>query len=43
VGTYGRCVRCGRAIDSTRLAEEPEVSSCLVCQSEYEGAGVSTR
>jgi RNA polymerase-binding transcription factor DksA len=35
--TYGRCVRCGRAIDPARLADEPDVSSCLTCQSGLEG------
>ncbi|HWN98966.1 MAG TPA: hypothetical protein VNS63_06800 [Blastocatellia bacterium] len=39
LGTYGRCVKCGRAIESMILAEEPEVSFCLVCQSEYEDGG----
>jgi RNA polymerase-binding transcription factor DksA len=37
LGTYGRCARCGRAIDSTRLTEEPEVLFCLGCQSDFEG------
>jgi RNA polymerase-binding transcription factor DksA len=37
LGTYGRCVNCGRAIESERLAQEPETSFCLSCQSELEG------
>ncbi|HLF84309.1 MAG TPA: THUMP domain-containing protein [Blastocatellia bacterium] len=35
--TYGRCVRCGRAIDPARLADEPDVSLCFTCQSGFEG------
>lgn len=41
LGTYGRCVKCGRAIESGRLAQEPEASFCLSCQSELEGENVS--
>jgi RNA polymerase-binding transcription factor DksA len=34
--TYGRCVYCGRAINPKRLAEQPEVSSCLACRCKFE-------
>jgi RNA polymerase-binding protein DksA len=31
-GTYGRCVECGKAIDNSRLAHNPEVARCVTCQ-----------
>jgi DnaK suppressor protein len=36
LNTYGRCVKCGRAINPKRLAEQPEVSSCLACRRKFE-------
>jgi hypothetical protein len=30
-GSYGRCSRCGRAIDETRLDIDPALSLCLDC------------
>jgi RNA polymerase-binding transcription factor DksA len=40
LGTYGRCVRCGGAIESERLSQAAEAPLCLDCQSEYEGETV---
>ena len=37
LGTYGTCVKCGRAIESGRLAREAETSLCLRCQIDFEG------
>ncbi len=31
VGDYGRCERCGRAIDPDRLDARPEARTCLAC------------
>lgn len=36
-GTYGSCTRCGGEIDPKRLAMEPAVALCIVCQNEVEG------
>jgi RNA polymerase-binding transcription factor DksA len=30
-GTYGRCARCGRRIESVILAEAPWATGCLEC------------
>jgi len=35
-GSYGRCVDCGAAIESARLAKNPEVARCVPCQQEKE-------
>lgn len=40
LGTYGRCAKCGRAIESRRLAQEAEALFCLGCQSDSEGETV---
>jgi DnaK suppressor protein len=31
-GTYGRCIKCARAIDPERLAARPQAARCLDCQ-----------
>lgn len=30
-GTYGTCVRCGKAIAPQRLAAMPEAPTCIIC------------
>ena len=40
LGTYGRCAKCGRAIESGRLAQEAEALFCLGCQRDLEGETV---
>jgi len=30
-GTYGICIRCGKAIAPQRLAAMPEASTCIAC------------
>ncbi|MDI3327073.1 MAG: TraR/DksA C4-type zinc finger protein [Alicyclobacillaceae bacterium] len=37
-GTYGVCVRCGRAVDENRLAADPAAALCLACQRREGGA-----
>jgi RNA polymerase-binding transcription factor DksA len=36
LGTYGRCVECGRQIPPERLAAVPATIHCLSCQVNYE-------
>jgi len=38
-GTYGRCQRCGQAIDEERLEAVPETPYCLTCRREVEKEG----
>jgi DnaK suppressor protein len=33
---YGRCVECGRRIESARLRAMPEAERCLRCQERFE-------
>lgn len=40
LGTYGCCAKCGRAIESGRLAQEAEALFCLGCQRDLEGETV---
>ncbi|HEX3176773.1 MAG TPA: TraR/DksA C4-type zinc finger protein [Methylomirabilota bacterium] len=35
-GDYGRCERCGRPIESARLAALPEATTCRACQEDLE-------
>lgn len=35
-GTYGRCERCGKAIDVKRLEVKPQALYCLKCEGEIE-------
>lgn len=35
-GSYGRCLDCGTAIESARLAHSPEAARCLACQQRHE-------
>ena len=37
-GTYGRCDRCGKAIDPARLEALPQASLCLKCKAEVKDA-----
>ena len=37
-GTYGRCDRCGKAIDPARLEALPQASLCLNCKAEVKDA-----
>ena len=37
-GTYGRCDRCGKAIDPARLEALPQASLCLKCMAEVKDA-----
>jgi len=32
-GTYGTCLRCGKAISSARLEAKPAVTTCIECAS----------
>lgn len=38
-GEYGRCQRCGRAIEPQRLQAVPEARLCRACQAEVERQG----
>jgi RNA polymerase-binding transcription factor DksA len=42
-GTYGICVRCGRAISQRRLAVLPYASLCIECQEAAERGGPGRR
>lgn len=37
IGKYGVCEKCGKMIDTDRLAVDPEVTICLYCEREREG------
>lgn len=37
-GSFGHCVRCGRAIDPERLRALPHLEHCLSCRTELENA-----
>jgi hypothetical protein len=41
-GSYGRCSKCGRAIDETRLDIDPALGLCLNCWSHEAGPPVSS-
>jgi DnaK suppressor protein len=36
IGKYGICERCGKMIDTDRLAISPEVTTCVKCEKEKE-------
>lgn len=36
IGKYGLCEKCGRMIDTDRLAVRPETTVCIDCQKEAE-------
>jgi len=36
VGKYGVCERCGKLIDTDRLAVNPEATTCVKCEKESE-------
>jgi DnaK suppressor protein len=42
-GTYGTCVRCGRAISRRRLEVLPYASLCIECQEAAERGGPGRR
>ncbi|HZC78127.1 MAG TPA: TraR/DksA C4-type zinc finger protein [Ktedonobacterales bacterium] len=42
-GTYGTCVRCGRAISPRRLEVLPYASLCIECQEAAERGGPGRR
>jgi RNA polymerase-binding transcription factor DksA len=42
-GDYGRCERCGRAIEPARLAALPEATTCRACREELEREQAATR
>lgn len=37
IGKYGTCEKCGKMIDTDRLAVRPETTICLYCEKEQEG------
>jgi len=36
IGKYGVCERCGKLIDTDRLAVNPEATTCVKCEKESE-------
>lgn len=36
IGSYGLCERCGKMIDTDRLAIKPTAEYCVVCENEIE-------
>ncbi len=36
IGKYGICEKCGKMIDTDRLAVRPETTICLLCEKERE-------
>lgn len=42
IGTYGRCVDCGRAIAPRRLEALPEASLCFACETRHEASPVDS-
>jgi len=36
IGKYGVCEKCGKMIDTDRLAVRPEVTICMICEKERE-------
>lgn len=36
IGKYGICEKCGKMIDTDRLAVKPEITICLSCEKERE-------
>lgn len=36
IGKYGICEKCGKMIDTDRLAAEPEATTCIKCSKESE-------
>lgn len=36
IGKYGMCERCGKMIDTDRLAISPAATLCIKCSQEYE-------
>jgi DnaK suppressor protein len=36
IGKYGICEKCGKMIDTDRLAISPEVTTCVKCEKEKE-------
>jgi len=38
VGSYGTCARCGKLIDTDRLAINPTAEYCVECEKKMESA-----
>jgi RNA polymerase-binding transcription factor DksA len=36
IGKYGTCAKCGKMIDTDRLAVKPEATVCIKCEKESE-------
>ncbi|MFA6518709.1 MAG: TraR/DksA C4-type zinc finger protein [Candidatus Shapirobacteria bacterium] len=36
IGKYGTCEKCGKMIDTDRLAARPESTICIICEREIE-------